>query len=186
MDIRFAFKNEITQAQQEMLNVVNKECFGFDDTEINQDEGHMFGAVEFGAYLLLDATRIVGVSYLYKRLSEYDGQKFHLGGFGGLGILPEYRGKGYAREMTERSLHLAYEVGVDIACLFAERAATVHKLYEKFGFVYLDREAYYFDSLEAERVIDNVMILGLCDMELAKKILRTKHKFGYGKEEGCW
>lgn len=35
MDIRFAFKNEITQAQQKMLNVVNKECFGFDDTEIN-------------------------------------------------------------------------------------------------------------------------------------------------------
>mgnify|MGYP001088360876 FL=1 len=30
---------------------------------------------------------------------------------------------------------------------------------------YLDREAYYFDSLGAERVIDNVMILGLCDME---------------------
>lgn len=26
-------------------------------------------------------------------------------------------------------------------------------------------EAYYFDSLGAERVIDNVMILGLCDME---------------------
>lgn len=34
---------------------------------------------------------------------------------------------------------------------------------------YLDREAYYFDSLGAERVIDNVIILGLCDMELAKK-----------------
>ena len=34
--------------------------------------------------------------------------------------------------------------------------------------------------------MDNVMILGLCDMELAKKILSTKHKFGYGKEEGCW
>ena len=45
--------------------------------------------------------------------------------------------------------------------------------------------------LGAERVIDNVMILGLCDMELmrygiSKKILSTKHKFGYGKEEGCW
>lgn len=40
--------------------------------------------------------------------------------------------------------------------------------------------------LGTERVIDNVMILGLCDMELAKKILSTKHKFGYGKEEGCW
>ena len=34
---------------------------------------------------------------------------------------------------------------------------------------YLDREAYYFDALGAERVIDNVMILGLSDMELAKK-----------------
>ena len=33
--------------------------------------------------------------------------------------------------------------------------------------------------------MDNVMILGLGDMELAQKILSTKHKFGYGKEEGC-
>lgn len=186
MHIKFAFKNEITQAQQIMINAVNKKCFGFDDTEINQDEGHMFGAVEFGAYLLLDNTKIVGVSYLYKRLSEYDGQKFNIGGFGGLGILPDYRGNGYARQMVEKSLHLAYEVGVDIACLFTDRNETVYKLYEKFGFVYLDREAYYYDSLGVERTIDNVMILGLCDMKLAKKILSTKYKFRYGKEEGCW
>ena len=69
MDIKFVFKNEITEAQQIMINVVNKTCFGFDDTEIDQEEGNMF-AVEFGAYLLLDNTKIVGVSYLYKKLRK--------------------------------------------------------------------------------------------------------------------
>ena len=93
MDIKFVFKNEITEAQQIMINVVNKTCFGFDETEIDEKEGNMF-AVEFGAYLLLDDTKIVGVSYLYKKLSEYDGQPFYIGGFGGLGILPDYRGNG--------------------------------------------------------------------------------------------
>lgn len=186
VDIKFVFKNEITETQKVMLNAVNKVCFGFDDTEINQEEGHMFGAKEFGAYLLLDNTTVVGVSYLYKRLSEYDGQQFFIGGFGGLGILPDYRGNGYARQMVEKSLHLAAEVGVDIACLFTDRDETTYKLYEKFGFVYLNREAYYFDSLGVEKTLDDVMILGLGDKMLAKKILSTNYKFHYGKEDGCW
>lgn len=185
-DIKFAFKNEITETQKAMLNAINKVYFGFDDTEINQEEGRMFGAKEFGAYLLLDNTTIVGVSYLYKRLSEYDGQQFYIGGFGGLGILPDYRGNGYARRMIEKSLHLTAEVGVDIACLFTDRDKTAYKLYEKFGFVYLNREAFYFDSLGVEKTLDDVMILGLGDRMLAKKILNTNHKFQYGKEEGCW
>ena len=175
MDIKFVFKNEITEAQQIMINVVNKTCFGFDETEIDEKEGNMF-AVEFGAYLLLDDTKIVGVSYLYKKLSEYDGQPFYIGGFGGLGILPDYRGNGYARQLVKKSLHLASEVGVDIACLFTDPGETVYKLYEKFGFAYLNREAYYFDSLGVEKVIDDVMILGLGDKILAKKILSTNHK----------
>lgn len=186
MNIKFVLKSELTEAQQKMINTVNKTCFGFDETEINQDEGHMFGAVEFGAYLLFDNAQIVGVSYLYKRNSEYDGQEFYLGGFGGLGVMPDYRGMGYARQMVEKSLHLAYEVGVDIACLFTDRNETVHKLYEKFGFEYLNREAYYIDSLGAEKTIDDVMILGLRDKALAQKILDTNHKFRYGKGEGCW
>ena len=63
---------------------------------------------------------------------------------------------------------------------------TVHKLYEKFGYAYLNRDVYYIDSLGKERTRDDVMILGLRNKRLAEKILSTNGKFHYGKEEGCW
>ena len=105
---------------------------------------------------------------------------------GGLAIAPEYRGKGYARKLVEVGLQKSYEIGVDVACLFTERTETVHKLYEKFGYAYLNRDVYYIDSLGKERTRDDVMILGLRNKRLAEKILSTNGKFHYGKEEGCW
>ena len=47
----------------------------------------------------------------------------------------------------EVGLQKSYEIGVDVACLFTERTETVHKLYEKFGYAYLNRDVYYIDSL---------------------------------------
>ena len=188
MEIVFAAKNEITQKQQKMLNEIERICFGFSAITIieNKDIGHLFGADELGVVLLLDGERIVGNAYLYKRISEYNGKEYCLGGPGGLAVLPEYRGKGYARLLMEKTLELAHDVGVDVACLFTEREDTVHKLYEKFGFVYLNRKGYYVDSLQKEAYRDDIMIMGLKDKALARKILSTGHKFHYGKEEGCW
>lgn len=41
----------------------------------------------------------------------------------------------------------------------------------------MNREAYYFDSLGVEKTLDDVMILGLGDKTLAKKILNTNYKY---------
>lgn len=186
MEIKFIAKDKITRSQQKMIDRVNEICFGFDLAVVKQDEGHMFGAVESGAYVLLDENQIVGILYIYKRLSEYDGQEFYIGGFGGLGILPDYRGKGYARQMVEKALQMSYEMGVDIACLFVDRNDNIYKLYEKLGYTFLNRAAYYIDSLGKEKMIMDVMILGLNNKALAEKILTTKCKYHYGNDEGCW
>ena len=170
-----------------MLNVIEKTCFGFSAAEIisNKENGHPF-AVELGAFLLFDDEKIVGNAFLYKRLTEYDGQDYYIGGLGGLAVMPEYRGKGYARQLTEKTLKMSCDIGVDIACLFIDREDTIYKLYEKFGYVFLNRRGYYFNSLSKELSEDNVMILGLNNKQLAEKILSTNYKFHYGKEEGCW
>ena len=186
MEIKFIKKDDTTEFQQKMIDIVNKICFDFDPNELKTDEGHMFGAIEYGAYVLLNQADIVGIIYIYKRRSEYDGQEFYLGGFGGLGILPDYRHKGYARQLVEKAIQMSYEIGIDIACLFIERNETVYKLYEKLGYTFLNRDAYYIDSLGKEKVIRDVMILGLNNKPLAQKILSTNYKFHYGKDEGCW
>ncbi len=81
---------------------------------------------------------------------------------------------------------MSYEIGVDVACLFIDEGETIYQLYEKLGYVFLKRDAYYIDSLEEERTRDGVMILGLRKKELAEKILSTNDKFHYGNDEGCW
>ncbi|MDR2505218.1 MAG: GNAT family N-acetyltransferase [Oscillospiraceae bacterium] len=188
MEIAYVPKNKVTEPHQEMLRIVEKTCFGISSAKImeNKEEGHPFGAVELGAFLLFDDKRIVGNAFLYKRLTEYDGQNYYIGGLGGLAVMPEYRGKGYARQLTERTLNMSYDIGVDVACLFTSREETIYKFYERLGYSFLDRRGYYIDSLHKEAFVDNVMILGINNKELAERILVTNHKFHYGKEEGCW
>ena len=188
MEIKYVPKSEITGVQQKMLHAIEKTCFGFSSAEImkNAEEGHPFGAVELGAFLLLDDEKIVGNAYLYKRLAAYDGQGYYLGGFGGLAVLPAYRGKGYARQLAEATLKKASDIGVDVACLFTGREETIHEFYERLGFAFINRKGYYIDSSHQEASEDDVMIMGLNDKALAEKILTTNHKFHYGKEEGCW
>lgn len=89
-------------------------------------------------------------------------------------------------EKTERALSMSYDIGVDVACLFTSREENIYKLYEKLGFVFLNRRGYYLNSLYKEAFRDDIMILGLNNKEMAEKILATNHKFHYGKEEGCW
>lgn len=100
----------------------------FED-EVSADEGDFFGAVELGSFLLLDERKIVGLVYVYKRLNEYNGQEYYIGGLGGLVVMPEYRGKGYARQLVEKALQMSHEIGVDVACLFIEREDTFYKFY---------------------------------------------------------
>ena len=191
MEIKYIPKTEITKEQQDMLNKIEEICFGFSSAALVESmeknhEGHLFGVAELGVLALFDCKKIVGNAYLYKRKTEYDGQDCTIGGLGGLAILPAYRGQGHGRQLIEKALEMAREIGVDVACLFTERDDTVRKLYEKIGFTYINRRAYYLDSLHNEAFRNDVMIMGLNDKKLAEKILTTDHKFHYGDEEGCW
>ncbi len=187
MELKFILRNEETESERKMIDSLNKVCFGIDEAALkNQSEGHLFGAVETGEYVALDKQKIVGIVYVYKRLTHYGGDEFYIGGIGGLAVAPEYRGKGYARRLVESGLKMSYEIGVDVACLFIDKGETIYQLYEKLGYVFLNRDAYYIDSLGKERKKDGVMILGLRKKELADKILSTNDKFHYGNDEGCW
>ena len=147
MEIKYIWKNDITKTQQRSLDDIEKACFGFSSTEcIENGEVNLF-AVDLGVFLLFDDEKIVGNVFLYKRLSEYDGQSYCLGGLGGLAVMPEYRGKGYARQLAEKALKMSYDIGIDVACLFMNRDNSLSKFYETLGYAFIDRRGYYFNSL---------------------------------------
>ena len=146
MEIRYIPREEITAAQQEMLDGIELTCFGFSSAErlANTEEGYPF-ADDIGAFPLLDDDQIARNAFVYKRQSEYDGQSYCLGGLGGLAILPGCRGKGHARQLAEKTLRMCYDIGVDIACLFMDREDSLSKFYESLGYAFIDRRGYYFD-----------------------------------------
>ena len=68
MEVRFILKDNVTESQQQMIESLNNLCFGIEEAILlNQDEGHLFGAVEIGACVAFEEENVVGIAYVYKR-----------------------------------------------------------------------------------------------------------------------
>jgi len=189
MEIRYIPDGTMTEKQQKDVDIINNICLG-GDCEGTQEEfditTYEYSAPEDGMFLLLDGEKAVGRAAVHKVLTEYNGQEYYLGGFGGLAVLPEYQGKGYARKLAEAAMEKAYEIGVDVACMEVDTESGITDLYQKLGYVFLNRPAYFINHGNNEVPDDKVMIKGLRNKELADEILTTDYKFNYGKILGHW
>ncbi|MCL2371868.1 MAG: GNAT family N-acetyltransferase [Defluviitaleaceae bacterium] len=191
MEIRYIPDGTMTEEQQKHVDIINEMCLSGDPDDPEEDNEfdestYEYSAPEDGMFLLFDGEKAVGRAAVHKVLTEYDGQEYFLGGFGGLAVLPEYQGKGYARKLAEAALAKADEIGIDVACMEAETESGIINFYQKLGFVLLKRPAYFINHGNNEVTDNNVMIMGLRNKELANKILTTNHKFHYGKSLGHW
>jgi GNAT superfamily N-acetyltransferase len=191
MEIRYIPEGTMTEKQKNDVDIINNVCLSGDtygneeETEFNINT-YEYSAPEDGMFLLFDGERAIGRAAVHKVLTEYDGQEYCLGGFGGLAVLPEYQGRGYARKLAEAALERAYEIGVDVACMEADTENGIADFYQKLGFSFLNRPAYFINHGNNEVTDNKVMIMGLRDKTLADKILTTKHKFHYGRSLGHW
>ena len=189
MEIKYISDGAMTEKQQKDVDIINDTCLGGDSegTEENFDiNTYGYSAPEDGMFLLFDGERAVGRAAVHKTPTEYNGQEYYLGGFGGLAVLPEYQGKGYARKLAEAALEKAYEIGVDVACMEVDTKSGIAGFYKKLGFAFLNRPAYFINHGNNEAADDNVMIRGLCNEKLSDKVLATNYKFHYGKSKGHW
>ena len=59
-------------------------------------------------------------------------------------------------------------------------------LYQKLGYQFLNRPAYFINWIDKEKTDDTVMIKGINNPELAEKILHTDNRFHYGQNKGHW
>ena len=186
MEIKYIPEGTMTEKQQKDVDIVNGICFPGNPEEEFDINTYEYSAPADGMFVLFDGERVVGWVAVHKTLTEYDGQEYYLGGFGGLAVLPEYRGKGYARKLAEAALKKSYEIGIDIACMEVNTESGITDFYQKLGFVFLNRPAYFRNHGNNEVTDDNVMIMGLSNKNLADEILKTNHKFHYGKSKGHW
>ena len=190
MEIKYVVNGAMTAEQQKDVDIINKLCLSNSNPNQPEEEfdesTYEYSAPEDGMYLLLDGERVVGRAAVHKVLTEYNGQEYYLGGFGGLAVLPEYQGKGYGRKLAEAALKKSYEIGIDVACMEANMESGIADLYQKLGFKFLSRPAYFINHGNNEVTDDKVMIMGLNNKQLADEILNTNHKFHYGESLGHW
>ena len=188
MEIKYIPKGTMTEKQQKDIDIIDQTCLSGDTSDPERVLVNMYdwGAADDGMFLLFNGERVVGRVAVEKTLTEYNGQDYYLGGFSGLAVLPEYRGKGYARQLADAALNKAYEIGVDVACMCVDMNSGITDFYQRLGFRFLNRPAYFINWIDKEKFDDTVMIMGLNNKSLADKILETDHKFHYGKNKGHW
>ena len=191
MKIKYIIEGTRTEKQQKDIDIMNDKSFGNSNNSDEPKEEfdintYEWSAPEDGIFLLFDGERAVGMAAVHKVMTEYNGQQYCFGGFGGLAVLPEYQGKGYGRKLAEAALAKAYEIGVDVACMCVDMESGITDFYQKLGFKFLNRSAYFINHGNNEATDDTVMIMGLNNKNLADEILETNHKFHYGKHKGHW
>ena len=188
MEIKYVPDGMMTEKQKKDVDILNQTCLAGDTSNPERVEVNMYDwcAPEDGMFLLFDGETVVGRIAVHKTHTEYNGQDYYLGGFGGLAILPEYQGKGYARQLADAALNRAYEIGVEVACMCVEMESGIVDFYQRLGFKFLNRSAYFVNWIDKEKSDDTVMIMGLNNKNLADEILKTNHKFHYGRNKGHW
>lgn len=96
-----------------------------------------------GKFLVLekiDIGKVLGTSWM-----TFDGRRIHLHHFG---ILPEFQGRGYAKELLVESLRFAKNRNIQIKLEVHETNIRAVSLYKKFGFEYLgDYDIYIIRDL---------------------------------------
>ena len=183
MEIRFLLTENISEKEDKEVKEINNICFeDVPDEDCKLD----FVDVSLGKFLMYDNDKAIGSCGIHKRKSEYDGEEYILGGFGELAILPQHRGNGYGKVLTEKAIKKLYEINCDVACLCVDRKHNAYKLYQVLGYTFLQRDAYFINAIGKEKINEAVMILGIENKELADKILNTNYKFHYGKDKGYW
>lgn len=187
MDIIFVKDGNLTELQRMGVDYINKTCLssGTGDAAIERDM-YDWGAPEDGMFLLVDDDKIAGQVSVHRTPSDYDRQIYMLGGFGGLAVLPEYRGRGLGRRLAEEALYRAREIGIDVACMSVNMESGITELYKRLGFRYLGRPARFIGWDNKIKTEENVMIMGVNNKPLAQKILSTDMVFHYGNCKGHW
>ena len=189
MEIKYIPEGTMTEKQQKDVDIINGTCLAGDPGEPEEEfdiNAYEWSAPADGMFVLLDEERVIGAVGVHKVLTEYNGQEYYLGGFGGLAVLPEYQGKGYARKLAEAALEKSREIGIDVACMCVDMKSGITDFYQNLGFKFLNRSAYFLNHGNNEVTDDTAMIMGLKNKKLADEILQTNHKFHYGKNKGHW
>lgn len=183
MNIEFFIQGTLNNRQENDIDKLNQSLTNPTDPDVDMYD---WADPAYGEIIASDGDKVIGKVSIYKTEAEYHGQPYCLGGFGGLVVASEYRGYGYGRKLAEEALKKLEDISVDVACMCVNMESGITEFYKRLGYCFLNRPAYFTNWINKEKSDATVMILGICDEELAETILTTNYRFDYGKNKGHW
>lgn len=179
--IKTILESELSQKELQEIKILHAECFAdVSHEEIEED----FIAKSFACIIAYKNGAVVGTLRLFKRLNDFEGRKFTLGGLGGVCVTQKERGQGIASKMCQGGLIKLKEEGCDVACLNVDLIKKVYGLYEKLGFKFMEREFSFTNSKGVKKYDTGTMFIPLNSKEVYDLIMRSKETFHYGV--GYW
>ena len=137
MKIEIFKPEDIKKNVQIQIESVWDECF----SDVPESESiENFYADPYAVLAAIDSQKVIGAINIFKRKITFAGKKISLGGIGAVCVITEERRKGIGTLMVGMAMKHLKAQNCDIACLNVDLKKKIYGLYEKLGFVMMDRE----------------------------------------------
>jgi len=179
--LRIVPEKKINSTHKESIKRLQDECFGdVDASSIEED----FIAESFARIFAYSNGTMVGMLRLFKRKVEFAGKNFLLGGLGGVCVAVSMRRMGVASAMVKKGLVQLKKHNCDIACLNVDTEKGIYGVYEKAGFMMMERDISYENSNGEIKLDTGTMFAPICSPDLYEYVMKSRVTFHYGK--GYW
>lgn len=175
-------ENDLTNPQKKEVSDLQKRCFpDVSDEEATED----FFVVPITRILLYNAKQeLVGCSGVYKTEVDYEGKRINLGGFGGVCVEENLRGRGLGKMIYEAAKKVLLDEKCDVVALSIDVNKTTDKFYEKMGFYPLKRNFSWTNSKGELKEDAGLMVAPMNSGEIFEHVLNGKTPFYVGN--GYW
>jgi predicted acetyltransferase len=127
MTAQLEYRTATNEQDAQQLGTIVRQCFGSSIKDW-EDYFNSLGAENWR--LLRQGERVIAGLALYHMGQWYGGQVVPMAGIAAVGVAPEYRGQGVARELLSRTLEELHRQGVPISALYP----ATQILYRKVGY----------------------------------------------------
>ncbi len=177
----FILEKNLSSIQKEQIGKFNEESFG--DVSLEEKEENFIAKPFARLIAYLDGIP-VGTLQLFKRENRFASKSFMLGGIGGVCVTEKHRKKGIGKELIQKALEILRNEHCDVACLNVDSKKLAFKLYEKVGFVLMDRDA-SFENSKGEIIYEpGTMFAPVLSQSIFALIMQSSETFHYGV--GYW
>ncbi len=130
--------------------------------------------------LVFDGETLIGTTAIYCRVISMNWEPISLGGIGEVRVAADNRREGIATEMIAAAMRELIVLACDMAFLSTDINSFLARLYERYGFVALDKPYSFYDKSGKLHTDTNGMIVPIWSPETFRKVIKDTQALHIG------